>query len=66
MKSLYLSFWEFFSIDTVFFAQREMDSDFAFVKVDIREGSSTRDSGVESHTEFSYHHFSLILDDPVI
>ncbi len=66
MKSLNFRFREFFSVDPMFFPEREMDSDLAFVEVDIREGSSGRDSPIEPHTEFSYHHDSFVLDDPVV
>ena len=43
-----------------------MDSDFSLIEVDIREGSSGRDSSIESHTEFTDHHFSLELHYVVI
>jgi hypothetical protein len=66
MESLDHGFREFFAIDAVFLAEREMDSDLALVEVDIREGSSGRDRRIKTHTELSYHHFSLVLDDPVI
>ena len=66
MESLDHGLWEFFAVDTVFLPEREMDSNLAFVEVDIREGSSCRDSPVESHTELAYHHFSLVLHDPVV
>ena len=66
MESLNHGLREFFAIDTVFLAEREMDSDLAFVEVDIREGSGGRDRPIETHTELAYHHFSLVLDYPVI
>jgi hypothetical protein len=66
MKSLNHGFREFFAIDPMFFPEREMDSDLAFIEVDIREGSARSDRSIESHSEFSYHHFSLILYDPII
>ena len=66
MESLDHGFWEFFAVDAVFFSEREVYSDLALVEVDIREGSSGRDRSVEPHAELAYHHFSLVLHDPVI
>ena len=66
MKPLHFRFRKFFSIDSVFFTEREVDSDFSLIEVDIREGSSGRDSSIESHTEFTDHHFSLELHYVVI
>jgi hypothetical protein len=66
MESLYFGFWEFFTVYTVFLAEREVDSDLSFIEIDIREWCSTRDSRIESHTELSDYHLSLILDDPII
>ena len=66
MESLDHGFWEFFTIDTMFLAEREMDSDLAFIEVDIREGSGGRDRSIEPHTELAYHHFSFVLYDPVV
>jgi hypothetical protein len=50
----------------VFFAEREMYSDFSLIEVDIREGSGGGDSRIESHTELTDHHFSLELHYVVI
>ncbi len=66
MKSLNHGFREFFAVDSMFFSEREMNSDLAFIEVDIREGSSGCDRSIESHSELSYHYFSFILDNPVI
>ncbi len=66
MESLDHSFWEFFAIYTMFLPEGEMDSDLAFIEVDIREGSSCSDRSIETHTELSYHDLSLVLHDPVI
>jgi hypothetical protein len=47
-------------------SEREVDSDFSLMEVDIREGSSSRDSRIQSESELTYHDFSLELYDPVI
>lgn len=66
MESLYFSFREFFSIDAMFFAEWEMDSELSLMEVNIREGSIAADGRIQSESELSHHHLSLILDDPVI
>ncbi len=66
MKSLKLPFWEFFSIDAVLLAEREMDSDLSLMEIDISEGGISRDSGIQSEPKLSYHDFTLILHDPVV
>ncbi len=50
----------------MFFAEREVDSDFSLIEVDIREGSGGGDSRIESHTELAHHYLSLELHDIVI
>ena len=66
MKSLNFRFWKFFSIDTMLFSKRKMNSNLSFVEVDIRKGSGSRNRWIESETELSNHDFSLIFDHPII
>ena len=61
MKSLDFCFWELFTIDAVFFAEREMNSEFSFMKVDISEWSISGDSGVQPESELTNPYFSLVL-----
>ena len=66
MKPLYFRFWKFFSIDPMFLAEREMDSYFSLIEVDIREGSVCRESRIDAHTELAHHDFSFELHHIVI
>gem|GEM_PF-3807391 len=66
MKSLNFRFREFFSINSMFFSEREMDSYFSFMKVYILQGSSSRDGRIKPKSELTNHNFTLILYHPVI
>jgi hypothetical protein len=66
MESLNLGFWEFFPVYSVFFAEREMNSDFPFMEIDICQGSGGRDRGIESESELTHHDLTLILHDQII
>lgn len=57
---------EFLSVDPMFLAERQVDSDLAFVEIDIRERARGRDGGVESESEFSDHDLSFgFLDERI-
>lgn len=66
MKPLNISFREFFSEYSMLFPEREMYSNLAFMIVYITERGSSRWCRIESESEFSHKHLSLILNYPVI
>ena len=61
MKALDFGFWEFLAVESVFFSDGEMDSDFALVEVNVREGSRGRWSGIESESELAYEDFVILI-----
>lgn len=66
MKSLNISFREFFSVYSMFFSERKVYSDFSLMEVDVCEGSLCRWSRIESESKFTYHNFSFELNNPII
>lgn len=60
MVALDFGFWELLAVESVLLSDGEVDSDFALVEVDVREGSCGGWSGVESKPELAHEHFAVL------
>lgn len=63
MIPLHHGFREFLPVDSVLLSEREMDSDFAFVEIDIGKRMRPVDCRVESEPELPNHYFPLGFGD---
>lgn len=67
MEPLDFGFWELLAVEPVLLPDGEMDSDLTLVEVDVREGSCSRWSGIQTQSELADEHLAVLaVADPVI
>jgi hypothetical protein len=50
----------------MFFSEREVNSCFSFIEINISKWGLSCDCWIKSESEFPHHHFTLKFHDPVI
>ena len=66
MVTLNHGFWELLPEDSMLFPEGEMNSDFTFIEVDIRERMFSVHCRIQSKSEFTNHDFSFCFKNKII